>query len=253
MGSIRSTPDLGSIADAASRPGIDPRVWITQATVIDVGFDPEEGIFADVQYLPDGEMETALVGTGYGGNDFGAYSPLKEGDIVLVTQPMGDPGSGPVIFARLWTASEKPPLELSADGEGGEDVTTDPTLRVEDGAQLRVICKAGASVKIEVTGGGAVEIETDGEAKITGTGGVTIEAAASIKLGAAATNGVARFNDTVRPSTPADGVLPIDMATWMAGVTSVVNAATPPAPGIVPGVPPIIGNILSASVKVRSE
>jgi len=107
------------LSSAVARPGADPRVWLTLATVVDLGFDPDEGLFADVKYQPSGDMETALVAAPYAGSRFGSWRPLRVDDTVLVAVPMGDPGHGPVIVARMWNAGDPP---NAAFGNGQDPV-----------------------------------------------------------------------------------------------------------------------------------
>lgn len=139
MAGVRTGIDVGRLAAAAKRPGIDPRVWLTLAVVQDVGFDPDEGIFVDLQYQPSGELETALLGAPHAGNGFGAYFPVKVDDTVLVAVPMGDPGHGPIIICRMWNAGDPP----AADFGDGEEAVSDTILRVEDGTAYRVFAKNG--------------------------------------------------------------------------------------------------------------
>ena len=159
MGRVRSSVDLGRLAEAASRPGIDPRNWLTRCIITDVVYDPKHGLFADVKIQPDGDEETVLVGANYAGDDFGSYWPVKVDDIVLVAFPLGDPGEGGVIISRLFSGSEKPPKELSANDSGADgDPTTDPTLRIEDGATLRIVGRNAANYKLELDGNATYEI-----------------------------------------------------------------------------------------------
>lgn len=116
MSGPRKPLDVRRLGAAASFPGIDPRAWIVWATVLELGFDPEEGLFADVQVQPDGEVFTAYVGTNYAGNDFGEHNPLEVDDSVIVAIPQGDPDAGAVIIARAWNAADKPHA-LFGDGE----------------------------------------------------------------------------------------------------------------------------------------
>lgn len=132
------------MSQAVSRPGIDPRVWLTLAIITERGFDPKEGVFADLQFMPGGEKETAYYGTSYAGAGFGEHNPLKVGDTVLVGVPCGDTGLGPVIIARFNSASDPPPTEF---GEGDEP-SDDRILRVEPGQNLRIYVSKGAKVAI---------------------------------------------------------------------------------------------------------
>src|SRR5216683_3334457 len=104
----RASIDLSKLSAAAARPGIDTRIWLTLAVVKELGYDSAEGIFADVQFQPSGEIETCFVGSAYSGGQFGMYCPLRVGDTVLVAVPSGDPNNGPIIISRQWDASDPP-------------------------------------------------------------------------------------------------------------------------------------------------
>lgn len=153
---------------AVSRPGIDPRVWITLAVVKDVGFDPKEGCFADVQFQPGGELETCYFGSSYAGGGFGEHNPLKVDDTVLVAIPMGDPGLGPIVISRFNNAGDPPPAEF---GEGDEP-SNDRVLRVEPGRNLRIYVSEGAKVSIACETGARVELGGENLSIIPGQEGV---------------------------------------------------------------------------------
>lgn len=162
--------DAGALAAAMSRPGMDPRVWLINAVVMDLGHDPQEGHFAEVKPQPTGPAFTCYVGQPYAGNDFGMHFPLKRGDTVLVAVPMGDTGLGPWIVSRRWDASDRPPVEA---GQGDEPVTA-VVLKVERGQDLRIIVSGGGNIQIEardnsnvdVTVGGNVTAEVQGNAEV---------------------------------------------------------------------------------------
>lgn len=166
---MRRRFDAGRFAKMAQRPGADPRVWITQATVTKLGFDTNEGLFADVQFMPSGEEETCRVGTDYAGNSFGQWNPLHEGDEVLVAVPMGDSNNGPVIFARMWSAADKPHPDFKAAAEdNGQAVpTNDVVVRVEPGQRLVVRTSGqGGDVDIRVEGPGNLNLIVEGAGKV---------------------------------------------------------------------------------------
>lgn len=254
MVSVRSSADLGRLAAAASRPGIDPRQWILRAIVIDVAFDPKHGLFADVQFQPDGDIETVLVGANYSGDGFGEYWPIKVDDIVLVALSQGDPGDGGVIISRMFSGSEKPPKELSAGDAGVDgDVTTDPTLRIEDGATLRIVGKAGANYRIELDGNATYEI--------VGTGGTTviIDGDAGVRLGKPVSpelyRGVARQDDSVlgagdpESTPPTDPELAVPLLLW----AELVKTGLAGVPFVLPPLADTIGSISSSSDKTQTE
>lgn len=162
----RRQPDVGAIASAVSRPGIDPRQWIKLASVEELGFDPLEGVFADLLLLPEGVPDTALVGSTYAGAAFGDWCPLEVGDLVVVAIPDGDSGSGPVVIARCWNAADPPHPDF---GDGSEP------------SQDRVIrSRTGRAIKLRTSGTGAMSLVAEGaaDAELTSLGGI-------VQLGAA--------------------------------------------------------------------
>ena len=167
MQRARSSVDVGRLSAAASRPGIDPRVWLTLAVVDVIGFDPENGIFADITYQPDGTKETALVGSAYAGDEFGFYCPVAVGDTVLVAVAGGDPGNGPVIVSRMWGGPDKPNAELQSSADP-EDATQDVVLRVRPGQKFKIRTSgANDGVDIAVEGDGGYNIDVQGTGNIT--------------------------------------------------------------------------------------
>jgi hypothetical protein len=173
--------DMGRLSALASRPGIDPRVWITLAVVKEVGFDADEGIFADVQFMPTGEIETAFLAGDYAGDGFGSFAPVMVDDWVLVAVPGGDPNMGPVIISRFWRASDKPHQDFKAEEqEDGHDVPTENVvLRVRPGKKyiLRTSDTDG-DIMVQAEGDGKILVEGKGnqdiKVKQTGTGNIFI-------------------------------------------------------------------------------
>lgn len=239
---VRSSIDAARLAQLASRPGIDPRQWIVKAVVTDVAYDSEHGIFADINFMPDGDIETALVGTAYAGPDFGEYNPLKVDDVVLVAMPLGDPGEGPVIFARLWSATEKPPVEFSAGDSGGETPTNDPTIRIEDGRTLRIVGKQGANRKIELDGGATYEISATGGSRVVITADTSIEITGDAKVDIKSTGPVAVESPQVTLGDALSG-FPIARVGLDFVVTSVGPVVISPGAQVegIPVVPPTPG------------
>lgn len=104
------TLDVGRLANAVSRPGIDPRNWFSFAAVTAIGMDTE-GLFANVLLLPTGSSYTARVAGPYAGPNFGWNFPLDVNDEVVVAAPDGDPLHGLVVVARLNSASDPMPQD----------------------------------------------------------------------------------------------------------------------------------------------
>lgn len=143
-------------------------MWITLASVVQLGFDSVHGIFADVKFMPTGELETALVGTSYAGNGFGDWAPLHVDDIVLVAVPNGDPNTGPVIIARMWSGADHPSADFkAAQQDNGSDVpTNDRVIRVEPGQKLRLITSGDT---------GEIDITVEGNTNVNLTAGALVK------------------------------------------------------------------------------
>jgi len=157
--------DVARLSNAVSRPGIDPRIWVSYGTLLSEPYvetvEGRQDVVVDVLLVPSMQEETARVGTIYAGNGFGFYAPLHEDDEVLVLAPSGDPDEGLVIAQRLWSPADPPPSELSTN-------TEDVTLVVEPEKNLRITVKGGGNVILAVDTGkiylGAEE-ETEPAAK----------------------------------------------------------------------------------------
>jgi hypothetical protein len=143
---------MGRIANAVSKPGIDPRVWVSYGVVTAFNVDPDHGVFADVTLHPSEEKVTARVCPLAAGGGWGIYAPLRVDDEVIVANPNGDGGDGPVVFARPWSPADLPPQEAV-------DNPDDMLIRVEDGRVLRVVTSGGGNIVLDVgTGAGIVQI-----------------------------------------------------------------------------------------------
>jgi hypothetical protein len=130
----------------------DRRVWVSLAKVVDVGFDPAHGQFADVMLLPGGENTTAMVSTTYAGRGFGQSGAPKVDDTVVLVLPHGDEMAGPVILGRLWSAADTPPADF---GVGG-DVAPGWRLRVAEGEGFYVRTAGAGTLDLKAEGSGDV-------------------------------------------------------------------------------------------------
>jgi hypothetical protein len=152
---VTSGIDVNRLANAVSRPGIDPRVWVSYAVctsepVVETR-SGQQDVFVDVLLLPSGQPETARVGASYAGNGFGFYAPLHKDDEVLVCAPSGDPDEGLVVTQRLWSPADPPP-------EAAATYPEDVTLVVEEGKSLRIAVAGDGKVYLgdtEATRGAA--------------------------------------------------------------------------------------------------
>lgn len=163
--------DGQALASLAARPGIDPRVWHTLATVTEVGYVPEQGVFVDVRVEPHGETETAFVGVPYAGGGFGSWYPIEVGDLVMVAYPHGDSGYGPVVIARFWSGGDPPPPPTDADWAPKADALEPPTdvvIRVKPGShyKLRGTGDSRIDIALDVSASGDVIIENLGSGKV---------------------------------------------------------------------------------------
>jgi hypothetical protein len=143
---MRSGFDTQALAQAVSKPGIDPRSWISLAIIEDLGVDPSSGVYADIRLMPAGDKETCVIGSDYIGDGYGAWFPLAAGDLVVVGFPRGDSASGPILLKRLWSGADKPPPELGSSN--GADPPTNPTIVIGAGQTARIVCRPGATVEI---------------------------------------------------------------------------------------------------------
>lgn len=147
---VSSTIDTVRLSTAVSRPGIDPRIWVSYAVLTSEPYIEstagQQDVVVDLQLMPTGEEETARVGAVYAGNGFGFYTPLHINDEVLVCAPSGDPDEGLVVMQRLWSPADPPPQEVY-------DNPQDVTLVVEPGKNLRLNVKGAGNVVIAAENG----------------------------------------------------------------------------------------------------
>lgn len=132
---VSSSIDVARLSTAVSRPGIDPRVWVSYAVLTSEPYiesvEGQQDVVVDIKLMPMGEEETARVGAIYAGNGFGLYTPLHIDDEVLVVAPSGDPDEGLVVMQRLWSPADPPPQAVYDNPE-------DVTLVVQEGKNLRL-------------------------------------------------------------------------------------------------------------------
>lgn len=133
-----SATDLSRIGEALSRPGIDPRTFVSLAIVTKVTVE-ETGVICDVTLLPSGVPESATVAPLYGGDGFGMYAPIDVDQMVVVGVPDGDPNHGLRIMASTWDGGERPPRDVT-------DHPSDFILVVKDGKSCRIRTSGSGSV-----------------------------------------------------------------------------------------------------------
>lgn len=166
--SVSSAIDTGRLAEALSRPGIDPRMWASVGVVTDVFVDPEHGPMVDVTLLPSGQDVTARQGAAYAGVGFGFYTPIAIEDEVLVVLSNGELGESPVVVSRLWSASDTPPTEAV-------DAPLDLLLSVEKERNITIKVVGGGNVTIDAADGGNVLLKVaDGKVQLVSATGERI-------------------------------------------------------------------------------
>lgn len=175
----RRSIDIGKLAEATSRPGQDPRVWLSLAIVSELGLDPASGVYADVRLIPSGEPETCLVGSPYAGGGFGAYFPIQVDDTVLVAFPQGDPNWGPVIVSRMWNSGDMPPTDSELFGTDPEEPTDDVFVRVRTGQTMHIRTEDGDySLAVGGSGGISLTVLGSGDVQVVAQGGGSVRVAA---------------------------------------------------------------------------
>lgn len=148
---VSRQPDTQRLGEMISRPGIDPRVWVSLAVALDESFvEADEGVFVKVMLLPTGEEMLARVGAAYAGKGFGLYAGIHKDDELKVELPSGDPAEGPVVTARLWSAADTPPQEVV-------DHPEEVLLVVEKDKNLRLITSGAGKIYVK---GETVTLET---------------------------------------------------------------------------------------------
>ena len=244
---MRSAVDTSRLGEAIKRPGIDPRVWLTLAVVKAVSFDSEEGIFVDVQFLPDGHEETCILGSPYSSDSAGFYFPVEVDDVVIVAVPNGDTGAGPVIVSQLWNKTQKPSSEMGSGTEPSPDVT----LRLRSGRKCLIVAsdseitiKGEGSTKVIIQAASNVDISSQADVNVSAqnanivASGTAVVQAPVVKLGPSPASPVGRVGDAVSVTLPS-------LAVKISGTDYPVVQSTVPSTLIVAS-----GTIVSGQVAV---
>lgn len=222
-----------TLSHLVTRPGIDPRVWLSLAIVEEVICDREEGIFATITHIPEGTQETARIGTCYTHDQAGVYWPIEEGDTVLVAVPMGDAGYGPVIISRLYSADNRPQDEAATTSSNISPASNDASIRLQPNSSLKIRTEEGGQINIKSEGSGKITIEQ------AGTGDITLKVASGR---------VCYIGDE-------DGAEPIPLGntlkTFLDDFASKYDAHTHPVSGAATGVP-VLANLVGAVTEFRA-
>jgi hypothetical protein len=229
---------MALLGRAVSRPGIDPRTWISVAYVaseVVVDMETEDGsagIFVDVVLLPSNMEATARLGASYAGNGFGIYTPLHVDDEVLVVAPSGDPNNGLVITQRLWSASDPPPQEVA-------DNPTDVVMVVEADKNVRLKLQGEGSVFLDIAEGGGLTLNVvgDGNVQLNVDGG-------KVFLGESS------GTEPAAKATSLKSYL-TDLATALAAHTHATAASGPPVAPVFPTPYPSLPELAASKVEVK--
>jgi hypothetical protein len=145
---------------AASRPGIDPRVWVCFGRVKDVAWDAESGGLVSVDIVGgplDGERDVVCsVATTFAGTGAISSSPIQVGAVMVVVIPEGDANVDPQVIGYAVGPDVTPPVTVAgqamADLFASSHVLGDPE---HDGnvelKALRVVAEAIKLVVAEPT------------------------------------------------------------------------------------------------------
>lgn len=154
--------DTQRAGSAVSFPGIDPRVWCSEAVVTALNVD-DTGFYVDVHLVPDEIEETARVGTIYAGPGFGIYFPMEVDDSVIVLAPYGSPDHGLVAIPRFWSPAEPPPADAISK-------PNDVLLHVKSGRNVRIVTGGSGNIVMDPRGSGHVKL--GGETGLRAAAGV---------------------------------------------------------------------------------
>lgn len=136
---------MARMGAAVAGPTQDTRVWSAIGVVKGEPFlDPDEGIFAVVEIQPEQYRVCARMSAVYSGDGFGIWTPLRDGEQVVLGLPMGDTFGFPIILGRVPSRDEKPPQEFQNDrvlikGRGGEHIV----LATQGSGEVRVVDPTG--------------------------------------------------------------------------------------------------------------
>ncbi len=163
------------------------------ARVTDVN-DPQALARVKVElYSLDTDSDTAIwarVASPFAGNARGGFFIPQIDDEVLVVFVQGDARS-PIVIGGLWNGAASPPETISGGKVDRWSITGKAGTRIaiveESDATATIVCSTPGGVKLTMTdeSGGKVKIECAGNTVTIDTAGISIEAAAKVKVQAA--------------------------------------------------------------------
>lgn len=154
--------DAASLADLFSRPGIDPRSWMSYGLVEpdpsasehsvifndDEGNPLDHGVLISVKLQPSGVKVTCRVSGSCAGVGEGEYHPFGPGDEVLVAIPNGNEHSGCVIIGRLNQKYDSFPRTVAGMDATKNNIAFKRTLVAQ-------VYESGTAVSLRVSSHGA--------------------------------------------------------------------------------------------------
>jgi hypothetical protein len=170
----RGSINWQQLAKAVGSPGIDPRTWVSHATVCHITKDGQpdytsqdailiapDGVWVDVLLVPSDMPATARVQLGVGGKKAQINCPIEPGDQVLVLIPEGILSNPLTVIAILNNQSAK----LGLDADKKPQFKNDRLSIFANGIPIEVMTKDGAILRLEA----------DGEASFTVPGGKRLQ------------------------------------------------------------------------------
>lgn len=204
------------------------------ARVTDVN-DPQNLARVKVElYALDTANDVALwarVASPFAGDKRGGFFIPQEGDEVLVVFVGGD-ARHPVVVGGLWNGAAAPPESLSGKvdrwsitGKAGTRIA----IVEESDATAKIECSTPGGVKLTMTddSGGKVKIECAGNTVTIDTQGVSVQAAAKVKVQAATVDVSASMVKVDAAMSKFSGVVKCDVLI----ANSVVSTAYTPGAG----------------------
>lgn len=163
--------DHETMGRAFSGPGADTRQWISIG-IVDADTPgarsvelTEEGPAVTVTLQPSGTTVRARVAMRLSGVGEGEWSPLIDGDEVLVALPEGMESAFPVIIGRLSNGIDKFPTNVA-----GVDVTTNAVAFAKQRPAMLIETDSGYLIRSSATGA-QIGIDLAGQVVIGGGGG----------------------------------------------------------------------------------
>jgi hypothetical protein len=159
--------DARSLAEALAFPGIDPRTWISIATVDpdEVTWDEDLGYLVPVTLQPTQVQGVAVCAQDVAGNSEGSASPFVEGDTLVVGVCHGMERAGVIVLGRLSNNRAPPPQTVA-----GQDSTANNTSwrkqrapRLEEYGDRWTIRQASSEALLNVDAAGTWTVRDGGK------------------------------------------------------------------------------------------